>query len=497
MKKRGSGILLHVSSLPSPYGIGDLGPEARRFVDFLYQAGQSLWQILPLTPTDTAFGNSPYHGLSAFAGNPILISPELLVEDGFLAEKDLKPAPDFPHDTVDYGAVTEYKRVLLHKAYWRFKKRKRDHEYERFCRENSHWLDDFALFMALKAHFGGRIWSEWPQELRDRRPEALYSFNKRFRERIRRGRFVQHLFFKQWSRLKSYCREKGVQLIGDLPIYVSYDSSDVWAHPEIFKLNEEKKPWVVAGVPPDYFSETGQRWGNPVYKWDALRETGYAWWMERMEHNLKLFDTIRIDHFRGFVAYWEVQAHEETAMNGAWVEAPADDFFNALLKRFPYLPVIAEDLGVITPDVRETLMRFEFPGMRVLLFAFGEDKPMHPYLPHTYPKNCVAYTGTHDTNTIRGWFDKEAGPEEKRRLFAYLGCQAPEEIHWELIRLAMMSVADTVIIPLQDILGLSDEARMNLPAAREGNWRWRFLPHQLTEPLSARLKEMTEIYGRA
>jgi len=321
---------------------------------------------------------------------------------------------------------------------------------------------------------------------------------KEFHEKAEMERFLQYMFFKQWSSLKNYCNGKGIQIIGDIPIYVEHDSADVWTHPEIFKLDEAKRPFAIAGVPPDYFSETGQLWGNPVYRWDVLREKGYYWWVQRMERNLKLCDVLRIDHFRGLVAYWEVSATENTAINGRWIEAPAMDFLNRLTRKFPFLPIIAEDLGLITPDVREIMHHFDLPGMKVLLFAFGEDLPTNPYIPHNLPKNCVAYTGTHDNNTIRGWFEGEEAPEDKKRLLRYLGRDVPiEELHWELIRLLMMSAANTAIFPMQDILGLGEEARMNRPATLEGNWQWRMLPDLLTPELSSRLLEMTEMYGRA
>ena len=497
MKRRGSGILLHVTSLPSPYGIGDLGPWAYRFADFLAETKQSFWQILPLNLTDPAYDNSPYHSISAFASNSLLISPELMVRDGLLAKSDLEPLPNFPKGRVDYGVVIAYKKKLFNLAYQRFKKTKNNYEYKRFCLENAYWLDDFALFSALKSHFQGQVWSEWPQDIRDRQPKTLQSLKKELHDKIELEKLLQYMFFQQWISLKGYCNHRGIQFFGDTPIYVQYDSVDVWTDPEIFKLDNEKRPYAVAGVPPDYFSETGQLWGNPVYRWNVLQQRGYDWWIQRMEHTLNLFNVLRIDHFRGFVAYWEVPAGEKTAINGRWVEVPVEDFFNALLKRFSYLPIIAEDLGIITPDVREVMNHFEFPGMKLLLFAFGEDHPMHPYLPHTYEKHYVAYTGTHDNNTIKGWFEKEATPEDKRRLFRYLGREVPlEELHWEMIRLAMMSVANLVIFPMQDLLGLGEKARMNRPATKEGNWRWRLLPQQLTPLLTRRFLEMTEIYGR-
>jgi len=497
MKRRGSGVLLHVSSLPSPFGIGDMGPSAYQFVDFLAGAKQSYWQILPLNPTDTFHYNSPYHTTGAFAGNPLLISPELLAEQGFLDKKDLSPSPEFSHGRVDFRSVTAYKEKIFMQAYERFKTTKEKCDYESFCSQNSDWLEDFALFMALRSRFKKQAWSEWPQDIRDRKPDVLQSVRKELGDSIEMQKFLQFVSFMQWLSLKSYCNGKGVQIIGDIPIYVDYDSADVWTYPHLFKLDDKKRPYVVAGVPPDYFSKTGQLWGNPIYHWDVMKQNGYDWWVRRMAHSAKLFDFMRVDHFRGFVAYWEVPAHEKNAVNGRWVEAPALDFFNHLTKKFPYLPIIAEDLGVITADVREIMRQFRFPGMKLLLFAFGSDMPTNPYIPHNLVKNCVAYTGTHDNITVRGWFEKVATREEKERVFRYLGHEVTaEQLPWELVRLVMMSIANTVILPMQDLLCLSEEARMNQPATQEGNWQWRLSPDLLTPALTARLLEMTETYGR-
>jgi len=496
MNRRGSGILLHITSLPSPFGIGDLGPCAYEFVDFLSKTKQRFWQILPLNPTDPVYGNSPYHSISAFANNLLLISPELMVNDGFLSQADLEPIPNFPEKRVDYCKVIAYKERIFHIAYENFKKKEKN-DFKQFYSENAYWLEDFALFIAIKAHFKGKIWSDWPKEIRDREPEVLNKMRKQLDEKIEIEKFTQYLFLKQWFSLKEYCNQQGIQIFGDMPIYVDYDSVDVWTKPELFKLNQEKQPSFVAGVPPDYFSETGQLWGNPVYRWEVLRERRYSWWMKRISHNLKLFNMLRIDHFRGLVAYWEVPANEKNAINGKWVEVPAEDFFSVLLEQFPNSPIIAEDLGIITPDVRKIMNRFGFPGMRVLLFAFGDDAN-NPYLLHNHEKNCVLYTGTHDNNTIRGWFENEATPEVKKKLIQYLGREvSTHDVHWEINRLAMMSVADIAIFPMQDILGLGEEARMNRPSTIKGNWEWRLLPNQLTPSLAQRLSEMTEIYGRA
>jgi 4-alpha-glucanotransferase len=474
-----------------------MGPEAYRFVDFLAEARQSFWQILPLNPTERVYGNSPYHSISAFAGNSLIISPELLVQDGFLATADCEPLPTGPISRVDYEIVVPSKEKIFDTAYDRFTKTQAHNEYKRFCSQNASWLEDFALFVALKGHFQGKAWNQWPPDVRNRQPEALQSIKEDLHDTIEQEKFLQYLFFRQWFALKGYCNEKGVQIIGDMPIYVDYDSADVWTHPEIFKVDAERNPEAVAGVPPDYFSATGQLWGNPVYRWDILKQRGFDWWIRRMGHTLNLFDVVRIDHFRGLVAYWEVPAGEQTAIHGQWVEVPVYDFFDALRAQFPSLPVIAEDLGVITPDVREVMQHFELPGMKVLLFAFGEDNPMHPYLPHTYEKNTVVYTGTHDNNTVRGWFEREAKPKDKKRLFRYLGRKTlAKDISWELIRLAMMSVANLAIIPMQDILDLGAEARMNRPATGDGNWEWQLVPGELTPALAEKLRTMTQIYGR-
>ena len=497
MKRRGSGMLLHITSLPSAFGVGDVGPGAYKFADFLSETKQSIWQILPLNPTDPAHGSSPYHSTSAFACNPLLISPELLVGDGLLDRKDLGPLPDFPEDRADYRSAMAYKEEPFQRAFERFKRKKEAFEFEQFCLHNANWLDDFALFAALKSYFGGKAWSEWPQDIRDRQPEALKWARRDLSEAVKKVIFLQYVFFEQWISLKGYCNERGIQIMGDIPIYVVYDSADLWTHPELFKLDSEKRPYAVAGVPPDYFSETGQLWGNPVYNWEVLKERGYDWWVQRIRHNLEMYDLIRIDHFRGFTAYWEIPVTEVSAVNGRWVDAPAWDFFNRITGEFPELPIIAEDLGLITPDVHELMGHFKFPGMKVLLFAFGDDLPNNPYAPHNIDRNCVVYTGTHDNNTARGWFEQEATSEVKERLFRYLGRVVPPDmIPRELVRLAMMSVADTAIFPLQDLLGLGEADRMNRPGTPSGNWEWRLDPSLLTAERKKELQEITEIYGR-
>jgi 4-alpha-glucanotransferase len=497
VSNRRSGILLHITSLISPFGIGDLGPGAYRFADFLAASGQKLWQVLPLSPTDPIEGNSPYSSFSAFAGNPLLISPEHLISDGFLTEDDLDSIPAFPAGRVDYPAVIAYKQKLLDIAFDRFSQAGDRHEFDGFSYKNSHWLEDFVLFAALKEHFSGKVWSDWPPEIRDRDADTLASMRTRLDRELERHRFTQFLFFRQWHALKAYCNERGIAVIGDIPIYVSYDSVDAWADARIFKLADNKKPTHVAGVPPDYFSSTGQLWGSPVYNWEVCRASGFKWWLRRMEHVLSLYDVVRIDHLRGLVAYWEVPAGHKTAVHGAWIDAPATDFFDTMLKRFPNFPIIAEDLGHMTPDVRKVMDHYGFPGMKVLLFAFGGDEPDHPYLPHNYEPNFVVYTGTHDNNTARGWFENGAAPADRKRLSRYVGREVTaESVHWELLRLASASVAETAVMPMQDILGLGEEARMNLPGVLEGYWEWRLAPEDMRPELASAVRDITETYGR-
>lgn len=499
MQRRGSGILLHITSLPSPYGIGDLGPDAYRFVDFLSETRQSYWQILPLTLSCPAYGNSPYSSFSALAGNTLLISPDRLVKDEFLSEPDLRDVPDFPEEKVNYDAVINYKELLFNKLYIKNKEKLPGHQdFQKFCSENSFWLDEYALFTSIKTEQNGIEWGKWPAELRDRKKSALKEMAGRLSENILREKFLQYIFFKQWAGLKNYCDSKNITIIGDIPIYVNYDSSDVWANPEIFSLSDDKKPIYVAGVPPDYFSSTGQLWGHPVYNWNVLKKSRYSWWIKRIKHTLKLFHMFRFDHFRGFVGYWQVHSSEKTAINGKWVDAPAKDFFNTVLKQFPDISIIAEDLGIITQDVKDIMSKFGFPGMKVLLFAFGEDLPNNPYAPHNHVRNCIIYTGTHDNNTIAGWYKNELGTEDRNRVCEYIGRDISDKtVHWEIIRLAMMSVADMAIVPMQDILGLGEKARMNLPASPKGNWEWRLKKDQLSQALIKKLTDITKIYGRA
>ena len=493
---RSSGILLHPTSFPSRFGIGDLGSQAYRFVDFLAETAQKYWQILPLGPT--GYGNSPYMCYSAIAGNPLLISPQKLYDDGLLADEDFDGLPVFPDDLVDYDLVIQTKMPLLEKACENFKAKASKNlqkEYQDFCDRKAYWLDDYALFMALKDAFEGDSWHNWRPAISKRKPEAIQKWQRRLADEIFYQKFLQFQFFRQWSGLKSYANSRGIEIIGDIPIYVSHDSADVWANPQIFCLDEETGvPAMMAGVPPDYFSETGQLWGNPVYNWEQLQNSDFKWWIQRFEALLDYVDVIRIDHFRGFEAYWGVPKGETTAQYGRWIEAPGDEFFEVLRQKLGKLPILAEDLGVITPEVEALRDKFEFPGMKILHFAFGSD-PGNAYLPFNYPLNCVVYTGTHDNDTTVGWYEK-LSDYEKDYVWRYLGCISDAGIHWDFIRLALSSVANQALIPLQDILGSGSEARMNRPGVGEGNWGWRYREDALTKEISDRLDKMTHIYNR-
>ena len=504
---RSSGILLHPTSLPGRFGIGDFGAEAFRFVDFLASTGQRLWQVLPLGPT--GYGDSPYQCFSAFAGNPFLISLEKLRQDGVLSAADLEGGPTFPGHQVDYGSVIEFRAPLLKKAFENFKIKASSedwNEFEAFCQQNTSWLEDYALFMAVKEAHGGAVWDQWEPAIAARRPAAISQWSEKLGHEMQSRKYWQHQFFKQWSALKQDCHRHRIKVMGDLPIFVAHDSADVWAHPDLFELDPQGKPTVVAGVPPDYFSATGQLWGNPLYRWNKLAETGYAWWIERFRAILTMVDIVRLDHFRGFEAYWEVPATETTAINGRWVKGPGAAFFQAIQEALGELPIVAENLGVITPEVESLRERFGFPGMAVLQFAFGTDLHAADFLPHNYPRNCVVYTGTHDNDTTLGWWTSAGGVDStrsqeeilKEREFAlkYLGSDG-REIHWAFIRCILASVADIAIIPLQDIMGLGSEARMNLPATPSGNWRWRYTAELLTDEIRERLRRLTEIYGRS
>ncbi len=494
---RSSGILLHPTSLPSPHGIGDLGGEARRFVDFLAEAGQTLWQVLPLGPT--GYGDSPYQCLSAWAGNPMLISLERLVERGWLEASALAGAPQFPDDHVDFEQLVPWKTALLESA------AERGSGFEAFCDANQHWLDDFALFLALKSQYGGVTWTQWEPGARDREPQALEKWRQQLAAPIAAQKFLQFVFFEQWRELREYARARGVRIMGDLPIYVSHDSADVWVNREYFHLDAQGNATAVSGVPPDYFSKTGQLWGNPIYRWDALARDGYRWWLDRFRATFAMVDMIRLDHFRGFEAYWEVPATESTAVNGKWVKGPGADLFRAAKAEMGDLPFVAENLGVITGEVEAIRQQFGFPGMAVLQFAFGTDAQAPTFRPHNFPRGVVAYTGTHDCDTTVGWWGSEGRGEStrsdqdiRRELdFArrYLNTDG-QEINWTFIRALEASVADTVLIPMQDVLGLGTEARMNQPATIGGNWRWRFRPGDLKAELAQRLRELADLYER-
>lgn len=494
---RSAGILLHPTSFPGRYGIGDLGQEAFNWVDFLKSANQKLWQILPLGPT--GYGDSPYQCFSAFAGNPYLISPDKLVEDGLLTKADLTPLPSFPADLVDYGPVINYKLALLDKAYTNYKggagKPALRSEFAEFQKAQAAWLPDFALFMALKEAHAGAVWNTWEPDLVARKPAALEAARQQLAAPIESQCLRQFLFFRQWWAVKAYANAAGISIIGDIPIFVAFDSADVWQRPDLFYLDEHGLPTVVAGVPPDYFSRTGQLWGNPLYRWDILKNEGYAWWIDRVRGTLKLVDVIRVDHFRGFDAYWEIPYGKPTAEIGQWVKGPAADFFQALQAALgDNLPIIAEDLGVVTPEMVALRDAFNLPGMKVLQFAFSTDNK-DPFLPHTFIANCVVYTGTHDNDTTRGWYEHSSTEAERDYARRYLARDG-QDITWDLIRLAFASVANTAVVPLQDVFDLGTEARMNLPGRPSGNWGWRFRPGQLTAQLRDRLKELTWLYLR-
>ena len=502
---RGSGILLHPTSLPGRFAIGDLGPASYRFADFLVDSGQSLWQVLPLGPT--GYGDSPYACYSAFAGNTLLISPEKLLADGLLSQSELDEVSPVFDEKVDFGRAHDLKDDLLAKAFAQYQSTTDNEfrsEFETFAEQNTSWLDAYALFSALKTEHGGKPWHEWERSLVRREASAIDRARSQLHDQIESHKFAQFLFFKQWFELKAYCNERGLKLIGDVPIFVAQDSADVWTNPEQFKLDRNGIPTVVAGVPPDYFSATGQYWGNPLYNWKRMAADGFKWWIERLRAILQIVDIARIDHFRGFAACWEIPGGDTTAERGRWVEVPGRELFNAIRNALGELPIIAEDLGVITPDVEKLRDEFGFPGMRILQFAFSSDTE-NIDLPHNYHRNVVVYTGTHDNDTTIGWFNSVAGAgstrsteqiaAERNFCLKYLHTDGAE-IHWDFIRAVLASVADTAILPLQDLLGLGTEARMNLPNSTQGNWIWRFREDSLTEKHAERLREITETYGR-
>lgn len=503
---RRSGILLHPTSLPGGTGVGDLGTEAYRFVDFLVETGQTLWQVLPLGPT--GYGDSPYQCFSAFAGNPLLISLESLVNMGYLNPRDIEKAPRFMTKRVEYGGVIEFKSRMLWRAFDNFMidaSSDEASEFSRFKDGARDWLEPYAFFRSIKDHHSGKAWTEWDVHLRQREDRALHFWRENHSREIEGHQFFQYVFFKQWVSLASYANDRGIKIIGDIPIFVAHDSADVWSHPELFHLDREGHPTKVAGVPPDYFSETGQLWGNPIYRWDVMESTGYRWWLDRIKSALQLVDIIRLDHFRGFEAYWAVPAGEPTAAEGKWEPGPGRKLFEAIRSNLGDLPIIAEDLGFITAAVDELRDALGFPGMRILQFAFGTDPQADSFRPYNFPRDCVVYTGTHDNDTTVGWFhgagtgestrSASEVDEERRFLLDYLGTDG-KEINWDFIRLAWASVARTAIVPLQDVLGLGSEARMNVPARESGNWAWRFRASDLTKELRSRLARLTDTYGR-
>lgn len=502
---RSSGILLHPTSLPGPYGIGDLGNEARYFADFLAAAGQTVWQVLPLGPT--GYGDSPYQCFSAVAGNPLLISLDRLVEDGWL-EAPAFPEEDSDKHRIDFARVTAWKMGELETAALHFRQKattaQRD-AFVRFCSTNAAWLDDYALFTALKLRNPAQTWTAWDADIRDRDPHTMACLREQLGDVIETQKFLQFVFFSQWNALRDYCRARGIRIMGDLPIYVAHDSADVWANPQFFQLDSHGNPIAVAGVPPDYFSATGQLWGNPIYAWAVLEASGFGWWLDRFRAVLGMVDMVRLDHFRGFEAYWEVPFPAATAEHGRWVKGPGSKLFRAARETLGELPLVAENLGVITPEVEAIRNEFGFPGMSILQFAFGNDPQGSSFRPHNYPREIVAYTGTHDCDTTVGWWNSEnksnstRSLEDIRREKAY-ACRYlntdGSEIQWVMIRALLSSVADTVLIPLQDVLGLGSEARMNQPATMGGNWSWRYSREMLCPEFGARLREMSELYQR-
>ena len=497
--ERASGILLHPTSLPGKFGIGEFNDQAYRFIELLAETGQKLWQVLPLGPT--GYGDSPYQCFSAFAGNPLLISLEHLVHAKALEAKDLEDAPEFDDSQVAYGDVIDYKYDILHKSYVYFMQYAppAEHEaFELFVEQNKRWLDDFALFMAIKAAHGGEAWNTWADDIARRTPRALANWRSRLSTQIQEQQYYQYQFFKQWNSVKAYANSKGIQVIGDIPIFVAFDSADAWANKDLFYFDDRGNPTVIAGVPPDYFSPTGQRWGNPLYRWDVMAKRGYAWWIERVRASRQLFDYIRIDHFRGFESYWEVPASEQTAEKGQWVKGPGKALFDALKAALGDLPIIAEDLGVITPEVEALRDSLGFPGMRILQFAFVADTASN-FLPHNYIHNTVAYIGSHDNDTTVGWYTK-LDAKTRQEVLDYIGVDEDfvtrAGVHWVMIRLLLSSVANTAIVTLQDLLGLGDAARMNYPGRPDGNWSWRFKFEDLTPAMKQKLSNLTQTYGR-
>jgi 4-alpha-glucanotransferase len=504
---RCSGILLHVTSLPGRHGIGDFCASAYEFADFLSDAGQRLWQVLPLNPT--GYGDSPYQCFSAFAGNPLLLSLDRLQDQGVLRAADVADVPDFPEDFVDYGRCIEFKMTAMRRAAQSFFAESSGEDrtaFNLFCESQSSWLNDYALFMACKDAHRGVAWTSWERDIRRRDSQAIREWSRKLEPQIEAYKYWQFEFFRQWRSLKSYCEQKKIRLMGDMPIYVANDSADVWAHPDLFHLDDDGRATVVSGVPPDYFSATGQLWGNPIYRWELLASTGYKWWIERFRASFALFDLVRLDHFRGFEAYWEVPATETTAERGRWVKGPGDDFLRALQNEFGPLSIVAENLGVITPAVEKLRQQFGLPGMAILQFAFGNDPQGPSFRPHNYSRDLAAYTGGHDNDTTVGWWNSSGAgdsirlPEDIRKehefASAYLNLKDDSEINWVMIRTVLASVADMAIVPLQDVRGVGSSARMNLPGTVSGNWKWRYRPGALNAELSGRLRSLVNLYDR-
>lgn len=502
---RSSGVILHPTSLPGPYGIGDLGEQAYEYADFLEAAGQHIWQILPLVPT--GYGNSPYAGLSAFAGNTLLINPDRLVKENLVSRSSLENAPRFAQDKVNFGKVIEFKERILKEAFSNYQKSpdtQLQADFLSFCQKNSYWLEDYALFSALKRKHNGAAWDQWEPKYARRKEEALEKAQDDLTDEILSEQFFQYLFFRQWTDLKKYCNKKDISIIGDMPIFVAFDSCDVWSNNHLFKMGKDGKPYAVAGVPPDYFSATGQLWGNPLYDWDVMAKDNYAWWVKRFEAMLEVVDVIRIDHFRGFAACWEIPAGQTTAEKGKWVPTPGTELFQVLVETFEKLPIIVEDLGVITPDVEELRDKFEFPGMRILQMGFGAGSD-NIDLPHNYVPHSVVYTGSHDHDTVIGWYKSKEGTGstraqeqielERDMCLKYLRSSG-KSINWDFIETAFASVSLLAIVPMQDILGLGSNARMNLPASKDGNWAWRYKRDMMEPEITKRLKSITELYGR-
>lgn len=503
-ESRRSGILMHPTSLPGDYGIGSLGAHARKFIDFLITADQRLWQICPLGPT--GYGDSPYQCFSAFAGNPYLIDLDQLIEDGQLngSEPEFAKLRKLPKEKVDFGSVIPAKLKLLERAFEVFHDAHESGEldpvtkarYRRFCTDQASWLEDFAEFMVIKASQGGVSWDNWPEDLRKRKPEALDQIRKAHVRDIAFQKYLQFTFFRQWAEIRAYAGNAGIDIIGDMPIFVAYDSVDAWTHPELFQLDDQGHPTSVAGVPPDYFSETGQLWGNPLYNWDFMRSRGFTWWIDVLKAKMDLYDIVRIDHFRGFEAFWSVPYGDKTAINGRWIKAPGTELFAAIKKALPEANIIAEDLGVITREVEELIDFTGYPGMKVLQFAFDSNDDSD-FLPHNYNRNAVVYTGTHDNETVNAWY-ANASKSDREMAARYLGISPDDrEVHWDFIRCASSSVAATAVFPLQDVLGLGEEGRFNLPGTLGGNWDWRFAEEQLTAERAAKLAEITRTFGRA